>query len=186
MDKTGITSRDIIKRGLYGLMYGAGDEKLGLTVAPNEPQHMHKQIGAAFRAKMMSGLPALKKTIDKVQGEVARRGYLIGLDGRHLHARSSHSALNLRLQSDAGLIAKKWAVLTEQYCLDSGLDHGWTGDFTMLAFVHDELQAGAKRDFAKLYADCCIKAAKDAGIAFGVQCPVDAVAKFGHNWYETH
>lgn len=186
MQKTGLTVRETYKRGLYGLVYGAGDPKLGSTIAPDTPPHEHRARGAEFRAVMMTGLPALKKSIDKVKGEVERRGYLIGLDGRKLYARSSHSALNLRLQADATSIAKKWLVLTEEYCLDSGLDHGWNGDFAMLAFVHDEIQAGVKKEFAKLYAHCCVEAAKDAGLFFNIKCPVGASPKFGTNWAMCH
>ena len=35
------------------------------------------------------------------------RGYLIGIDGRHLQIRSRHSALNQLLQSTGSLVCEK-------------------------------------------------------------------------------
>ena len=190
MDKTGIPSRDIVKRVLYGLLYGAGDLKLGLTAKPTAGDAEARMIGARLRAQLMAGLPALKKAIDKVQKE-ARRGYLIGLDGRKLHVRSEHSALNTRLQSDAALIAKKWVCLLDEYAQAESWYHGWNdgeylGDYAMMAFVHDEIASAVNPDIADRYAELGIKAAKDAGEFFNFRCPVGAEAKKGRSWAETH
>lgn len=65
-----------------------------------------------------------------------KRHYLKGLDGRRLHVRSLHSALNLLLQSAGALICKKWIVRTEERLLELGLKHGWDGDFCYMAWVH--------------------------------------------------
>lgn len=193
--KTGIASRDIVKRCLYGLMYGAGDYKLGITadVTLTSFPDRATRLGREIRDQIMAGLPALKQAIDLVKRE-ASRGYLIGLDGRRLGCRNEYSALNLRLQSDAALIAKKWLVLTEQYALEQGWDHGWfsnrnpdgLGDFAMMAFVHDEQQSAVRPELAPEFARLAIKAAADAGKFFKWTCPVDAKAKFGQTWAECH
>ena len=180
------TTRDIAKRLLYALMYGAGDWKLGFTVQPlGLTRGEQTTLGKQLRAQMMEGLPALRKAIEKVKRD-AERGYLIGLDGRRLGVRSSHSAFNLRLQSDAALIAKKWVCLTEEYCLNDGMDHGWEGDFAMLAFVHDEEQAGVSLEASPYYIENAHKAARDAGLFFGWKCPVEADHKTGRSWAECH
>jgi DNA polymerase I-like protein with 3'-5' exonuclease and polymerase domains len=188
MDRTNgvVTQRDIIKRVLYGLMYGAGDYKLGITADPLLNERQARDLGRTLRAALMQGVPALKKAIDLVQAD-AERGYLIGLDGRRLGVRSKHSALNLRLQSDAALIAKKWTVLTEQRLMDKGLDHGWDGgDFALLVFVHDENQYAAKTVFAELVAETSKQSAIDAGLFFNFKCPIEAASKIGHNWCDCH
>jgi hypothetical protein len=185
MDKTGIPSRDLIKRVLYGLLYGAGDWKIGHTADPLLTDTQKKNLGAEIRATLMRGLPALKKAIDRVQKE-AERGYLIGLDGRKLKCRATYSALNLRLQSDAALIAKKWLCLTEEYLLAEGLNHGWSGDFAMLCWVHDEIQNAIKRVHVERAAELTKKAATDAGKFWGYRCPVSAEHKIGHDWAECH
>jgi hypothetical protein len=84
------------------------------------------------------------------------------------------------------MIAKKWVCLTENYAMEAGLNHGWNGDFAMLAFVHDELQTSVKDQFSTLYADLCVKAANDAGKFFNFRCPVDAEYKIGPNWGVCH
>ena len=185
MSKTGITSRNIIKRGLYGLLYGAGDPKLGATVAPESDPSEWPEIGRRFRAQLMDGLPALRNVIEETQEE-AESGFITGLDGRLLPCRSPHSALNTRLQSAGALIAKRWAVFTEDMAMDAGLDHGWHGDFAMLAFVHDEIQTAVKEACSKEFADICVAAARESGESFGLNCPIDAEYKIGHNWAECH
>jgi hypothetical protein len=185
MDKTGIKSRDLIKRVLYGLMYGAGDWKIGHTADPLLTDAQKTQLGAEIRATLMRGLPALQKAIERVQRE-AERGYLIGLDGRKLKCRAAYSALNLRLQSDAALIAKKWLCLTEEYLFADGLDHGWTGDFALLAWVHDEIQNAVKKVHIERAAELTKLAATDAGKFFNYRCRVDAAHKIGHDWAECH
>lgn len=180
------TTRDIAKRLLYALMYGAGDWKLGFTVQPlGLTRGEQTDLGKRLRAQMMQGLPALRKAIEKVKKD-AERGYLIGLDGRRLGVRSPHSAFNLRLQSDAALIAKKWVCLTEEYCLADGMDHGWDGDFAMLAFVHDEEQAGVSLEASPYYIENAHRAAGDAGKFFNWVCPVEADHKAGRSWAECH
>lgn len=185
MDSTGITNRGVVKRVLYGLLYGAGDWKLGHTIDPYATDAAKKSLGATVRAKLMRGLPALAKAIEKAKSE-AERGYLIALDGRRLPARSPHSALNLRLQGNAASIAKKWVCLTEDLAFDQGWDHGWKGNFAMLAFVHDELQSAVNRNISHDYAQLCVRAAGLAGEFFGMHVPIDAEAKIGADWAECH
>ena len=185
MDSTGITERAIVKRVLYGLMYGAGMWKIGHTIDPYATDAAKKALGATIHAKLMKGLPALAKAIKKTQAE-AERGYLIALDGRKLTARSTHSALNLRLQGNAATVAKKWVCLTEDMLFEQGLNHGWNGDFVFYAFVHDEIAAGTKKDLVDLYKTTCVDAARKAGEFFNLKCPIDAEAKVGHSWASTH
>jgi DNA polymerase I-like protein with 3'-5' exonuclease and polymerase domains len=185
MQATGINDRAVIKRGLYGLLYGAGDPKLGATVAPDASPSDWKTIGKTFRSQLMRGLPALKKVIDDIKAE-AERGYIIALDGRKIYVRSPHSALNSKLQSSAAIVAKRWVVTAEEMLLDAGLSHGWTGEFVFLAFVHDELQCSVDKRYAKLAARKIVEAAAAAGHYYEMKCPIDAESKIGQNWAECH
>lgn len=186
MALTGLNDRDKLKRCTYALMYGAGDWKIGHSADPLLTDDEKRREGARFRAVLMGRVPALGKAINKIHAQ-AERGYLIGLDGRRLNVRAVYSSLNTRLQSDAALIAKVWVVLTEQYLLESGLNHGWDGgDFAMLIWVHDELQIACKKKYVDLVASEVVRAANDAGKYFNRRCPVDAEAKIGHSWSECH
>ena len=105
--------------------------------------------GKQIKRKFLKATPAIKNLRDSVQdaivetdrGKVVRwkRHYLKGLDGRLLHVRSPHSALNLLLQSAGALICKKWIVETERRLINRGLKHGWDGDFAYMAWVHKPL-----------------------------------------------
>lgn len=189
-EKTGIPTRDIVKRVLYGLLYGAGDLKLGLTANPLLSIGAATALGKQMRAQLMEGLPALAKAIGKVKTQ-AKSGKLIGLDGRVLSVRSEHSALNTRLQSDGALIAKKWLVETRRKALEVGMSIGWEGknspgDFVMLAFVHDEQQNAVAPELAEGFANIAVEAAATAGKFFNFKCPIDAEYKIGKNWAECH
>lgn len=192
--KTGIPTRDIVKRVLYGLLYGAGDFKLGITAKPTASPAEAKKIGAQMRAQLMEGLPALDKAIKKVKSE-AQRGFIIGLDGRRIKVRSEHSALNTRLQSDAAIIAKRWVCLTRHNAVEAGGVIGWNSPadsvsferrFVMLTFVHDEVQNAVSPDFAEEFAKICIGSAAQAGRDFDYRCPIAAEAKLGFTWAHCH
>lgn len=165
-------------------LYGAGFYKLGLTINPLASMNQAIQIGKEFKSTLMRGLPALRQTIEETTAD-ASSGYLIGIDGRKLSVRSPHAALNLRLQSAAGLLAKKWFVLTHDRACEQW-DYGWNGDFTQMLFIHDEQQSATKKAIAKDYAALCVQAAADAGKFFNFSIPIAAEAKIGHNWKDTH
>lgn len=185
-DRAGI-SRSVAKRALYAAMYGGGDAKLGYIVDPTASEFRQRNLGKDLRRALMQAMPSLERAIKEIQREVKRnKGWIQGLDGRRLFARSPHSALNLRLQSDGALIAKKWCLITEQLLLDSGYEHGAGLDFAFQAFVHDEIQVAARKEIAQQVAVAAEKAAPMAGEFFGFQCPVAAESSIGRTWAETH
>lgn len=185
----GLSTRDQAKTFIYGFMYGAGDVKLGSIVNPSASVLEQRKIGGVLRSTFMARMPALAKAIKQIQKEARRKGYIIGLDGRHLRVRSPHSALNLKLQSDAALIAKKWLMLTfEELIYERGWQPGWQGDFVPLLWVHDELQIAVRDedDMPAELAALLVGMAAEAGRYFDFACPVDAEAKIGTRWSETH
>lgn len=122
------------------VMYGGGDNAVGKLLGGTASD------GKRIKRKFLKATPAIKNLREAVQDALAvtergkvikwKRHYLKGLDGRRLHVRSLHSALNLLLQSAGALICKKWIVRTEERLLELGLKHGWDGDFCYLAWVH--------------------------------------------------
>ena len=152
----GLPTRDNAKTFIYGLMYGAGDAKIGEIV------HGTAKDGKRLREKFMQGMPAYKQLVDSIKKALIidehyvgdkcvvrwRKRYhrdypqldithcLLGLDGRLLYVRSPHSALNTLLQSAGALICKKWVVTVEENMRKAGYKHGWDGDFCFMAWVH--------------------------------------------------
>jgi DNA polymerase I-like protein with 3'-5' exonuclease and polymerase domains len=174
-----LPTRDNAKTFIYGFLYGAGDEKIGSIIGKG------RDAGKAIKQKFLKGLPALKKLKDAV-GEASKRGYLKGIDGRHLHVRSAHSALNLLLQSAGALASKRWLIECIHEANRRGLKYGWDGDYTLLGYIHDELQWAVREDLAEEFGKFVVECARRAGDYFNFKCPLDAEYKIGSNWYETH
>jgi hypothetical protein len=183
----GLNSRDNAKTFIYATLYGAGDEKIGSIVCmPNTAVSIMKARGRELKAKFQEGLPAYKHLVKRVAKE-ARRGYMTGLDGRKLWVKSPHSALNLQLQSDGALLAKKWVVLFNEYMEEAGYIMGWDGDFVPCAWIHDEIQVACRtKEIAEHAAKLALKAAEDSGKAFNYRVPIEADSKIGLNWAATH
>lgn len=183
----GLPTRDDAKTFLYATLYGAGDEKIGTIVCPpNTPTHTLKARGKELRAKFQQGIPAYRDVIRKITKQ-SRRGYLIGLDGRKLYVKSSHSALNLQLQSDGAIIAKRWNVIFHQLMAEAGYVMGWDGDYVPLCWVHDEIQCACRtREIAERASELAKRAALMAGEYFDYRIPIEADAKVGHTWAQTH
>lgn len=182
----------VIRRGDFitqtgNTLYGAGDEKIGSIVCmPNTAISIMKARGKELKARFQEGLPAYRHLVKRIAKE-ARRGYLIGLDGRKLWVKSPHSALNLQLQSDGALLAKKWVCLFYQYMEEAGYVMGWDGDFVPCAWIHDEIQCACRtKEIAEHAQKLCEKAAVDAGKHFNYRVPIEADSKIGLNWAQTH
>ncbi len=181
----GLESRDQAKTFIYALVYGAGDAKIGSIVKPLATTEEQKAIGKRLKDEFFKNLPGLAAVVEKIKKQ-AKRGWVEGLDGRRLIVRGLHAALNLRLQSDGAMIAKKWMLLADDKFLDAGLRHGWDGDYAFVAFVHDELQVAVREELVEDAKRWLIEAAAEAGEFFNFAMKVDAEAKDGINWAQTH
>lgn len=176
----GLNSRDQAKTFIYGFLYGAGDAKIGSIVGGTAGD------GKRLKGKFLRSLPALGRLSDAVK-EAAKRGYLLGLDGRRLHVRSAHSALNTLLQSAGALVCKKWLVVLEEELQAAGLKHGWDGDYAFCAWSHDEVQIACRdSNVATIVANLATSCVPKAGEYFNFRCPLAGEAKMGVTWHDTH
>lgn len=187
----GLPERNQAKTFIYAFLYGAGDAKIGRIIKGDATD------GKAIKRKFLKATPAIKNLRDAVQNALVetdkgrivrwRRHYLRGLDGRLLHVRSPHSALNLLLQSAGALICKKWIVLTEQRLVEQGLKHGWDGDFAFMAWIHDEFQCACRTpEIAQLVLDTAQAAMRETQEYFGFRMQLDTEGKIGKNWADCH
>jgi len=183
-----IQSRDTAKTFLYALIYGAGDVKLGLIVTENDPnpprsERKLKQIGAAARARLMKNLPAFGELVARVKAAAKSRGVLRGLDGRLLHVRSEHAALNTLLQSAGAVVMKQALVL-----FDGSARKLWTygSDYAPVANIHDEFQIEARPTVADEVGKLAALSIRRAGEHFNFRCRLDGSYSIGANWAETH
>lgn len=174
--------RQLAKNGIYCLIYGGGDHKLGITLFPElESNEMAAtRQGREARRKFVEANPAYGRLVDGVTSAANARGYLKGLDGRYLYIRSTHAALNTLLQS-AGALIVKYATIRQSYrLLELGVPN------RMVAHVHDEVQRTCPADMANAVGTAFVDGIADAATFFGFRCPLAAEYKVGLNWKETH
>lgn len=188
----GLPTRDNAKTFIYAFLYGAGDQKIGKILGKGAKE------GKKVKKEFLKKTPAIAQLKDAIKralvakeyhGEILewKRGYLKGLDGRHLHVRSMHSALNLLLQSAGALICKKWCVQTEERLIARGLKHGWDGDFALMGWIHDETQWACRtEEIAKIVVEEAQQAMRDTQEFFHFRVQLDTEGKLGKNWFDCH
>jgi len=169
----GLSTRSQAKTFIYAFLYGAGDAKIGSIVDGSQ------RTGARLRQRFLENTPALAELRERVS-IAAQRGYLRGLDGRCLHIRSEHSALNTLLQSAGAVVMKKALAIFTEYAPKWGLT------YKLLGSIHDEYQIEAPEKHADKVGWLMVESIKAAGIALDLKCPLDGEYKIGNNWAETH
>lgn len=170
----GLETRDQAKVFIYALLYGAGDGKLGSIIDGNAKD------GAKLRARFMRGLPAYAKLVEKIGRIWVKHGTLPGLDGRRLHVRSEHSALNTLLQSAGAIVMKQALVLATDSLKKADIP------YTLVAQVHDEMQVEVAETNAEAVGQAFRQGIIDAGTFFDMRCPLDGEYKIGPDWSHTH
>ena len=171
----GLPTRDQAKTYIYAALYGAGSLRLGQIVGGGAKE------GTKLKQNFEEAVPAYRQLRDSV-AIACERGYLIGLDGRHLAVRSEHAALNTLLQSAGALICKQWLSLIFHELKREGLkDHAY-----IMAWVHDEVQIAARKGYENDVGHIARRMAKEAGEAFNLQVPIEAEYSVGRSWADTH
>ncbi|ATN92964.1 DNA polymerase I [Ralstonia phage RPSC1] len=187
--------RDNAKTFIYAFLYGAGDEKIGQIVGKGADE------GKKLKKNFMAATPAIKalrdaikdklvkssEWVDGKQKTIWKQNWMRGLDGRKLHVRSPHSALNLLLQSAGALVCKLWIVTMDDMLQAQGLKHGWDGDYALMAWVHDEVQIACRTpEIAEIVAKASQAAIRQAGEFFKFRCRLDSDSNIGKNWLDCH
>jgi DNA polymerase-1 len=197
----GLNTRDAAKTFIYAYLLGAGAWKLGSIVyedftearrsafnakyPPGEVRDKaFERLGNKAKRDIEGGLPALKAAQGLIK-EKAKRGYILGLDGRRLTIRSLHTALSSYLQGGEAVIMKLAMKLMHEAYAAEGWQ--WFKDYGQVAWVHDEYQlevydpANSER-FGQIAADCITQ----AGVILGLHCHFAGEWKRGPNWDATH
>ena len=175
-DKIGITRRQV-KTVTYAFLYGAGNEKLGMSYDNSlQPKEARKK-GQEIREAYVSAIEGLSDLLGAVANK-ATAGYLLACDGRRVLVDSPHKALNYLLQCSAGIVAKRWMVIANDR-LQPFHTH-------QLAFVHDELQYECRPYHAVGVRRELETSAILAGEYYELRCPIAAEAKEGLTWADVH
>jgi len=100
------------------------------------------------------------------------------IDGRRLQVTSAHKLLNYAIQGDAAIVMKHWAMDTAKRLEDTS--------YRPLAVVHDEIQSECLPQHVDEVMETIEQAATDVGERLGFHIRIDAEAKAGNSWRETH
>jgi len=173
-DKIGISRRQV-KTVSYAYLYGAGNLKLGLSYDPQLSESKAAKKGKEIRTAFVAAIDGLAD-LQKAVAAKATNGYLLAIDGRRVLVDSPHKALNYLLQCSAGVIAKRWMVIANDFNFHTH----------QLAFVHDELQYECKPEHAEKMMEILEKSAVLAGEYYNLRCPIAAESKQGKTWADVH
>jgi len=164
--------RDVGKTINYALIYGARDARLGSIVGGS------RATGAKIRAALYREIPGLESLVKGVD-TAAKRGYLVGLDGRKVYVRSGKSPLNSLIQS-GGAICMKWIAAY----LDDWIDED--GPLKKVLDMHDEAQWEMPPEDFNRFKGYVIDTFDECTKHFKLRCRLEADVKRGRSWAETH
>ena len=170
----GTDDRNVGKTINYALIYGAGDYKLGSIIGGT------KRDGAVLRQRLYTEIPGLADLVARVE-RAARKGYLIGLDGRKLWIRQAHQALNTLIQGGGAVFMK---TVTE--ALDRATKMDRVQESFKVCDMHDEAQWECTADYLMFFEKYVHDAFGEATIKLELTCPQQAEVIVGQNWAETH
>ena len=177
-DKIGITRRQV-KTVTYAFLYGAGNEKLGMSYDNSLQPKKARKKGQEIREAYVSAIEGLSDLLRAVAAKSAN-GFLLACDGRRVLVDSPHKGLNYLLQCSAGIVAKRWMVKAHELFAEHNVHTH------QLAFVHDELQFECKPQQIVQMRYGLELAAMLAGEYYQLRCPIACECKHGQTWADVH
>ena len=131
---------------------------------------LDKKAGTKLINRFLANLPSLRRLRSRVE-KSARSKTLRAIDGRILHIRSVHSALNTLLQGAGAIICKQWLVHMMAEVYASGLDVKLVGS------IHDEYQFEVAKKDVDVLGDITKKAMKQTEESLEVPTQAHSVWK---------
>ena len=169
----GLRTRDQAKTFIYAFLYGAGPAKIGNVVGKGPA------AGQMLIKKFLERTPALKRLRENVV-RWSKGGTIPALDGRLLHIRSEHAALNTLLQGAGAIICKQWLVHIMERVMKAALD------VRLVASIHDEYQFEVAIPHINRFCNLTKEAMKQTQKTLKVKCELDCDYKVGNTWADTH
>lgn len=172
MEAAGLSSRNLAKSFIYAYLYGAGNAKLSkvLSCSVREAEKL--------RERFQKEIPALAKVQQEVQYQVAKHKSVQLPDGRRVPVRSEHAALNTLLQGAGAIVSKMWMLVAKDLLKDT--------PHKQMAYIHDELQYCAPKEYAERVGTAVEMAAAIAGERLQMKIPIAASYVIGTSWADTH
>ncbi len=172
-EAAGLQTRDQAKTFIYAFLYGAGAAKIGKVVGGGPKK------GQQLITKFLNNMPALKILRENV-AMWSSTGTVPALDGRLLHIRSEHAALNTLLQGAGAIVCKQWLVHIMERVIKAKLDA------RLVASIHDEYQFEVAISDIERFCRLTKEAMTQTTKTLKMKCELDCDYKVGKTWADTH
>ena len=169
----GLQTRDQAKTFIYAFLYGAGAAKIGKVVGGGPKK------GQQLITKFLNNMPALKRLREQVAMWSAN-GTVPALDGRLLHIRSEHAAVNTLLQGAGAIVCKQWLVHIMERVIKAKLN------VRLVASIHDEYQFEVAMPDIERFCRLTKEAMTQTTKTLKMKCELDCDYKVGKTWADTH
>ena len=169
----GLQTRDQAKTFIYAFLYGAGAAKIGKVVGGGPKK------GQQLITKFLNNMPALKRLREQV-AMWSSNGTVPALDGRLLHIRSEHAAVNTLLQGAGAIICKQWLVHIMERVIKAKLN------VRLVASIHDEYQFEVAIPDIERFCRLTKEAMTQTTKTLKMKCELDCDYKIGKTWADTH
>ena len=168
------------KNFIYGLLFGAGDAKMGILVGGGARE------GKKLKDQFLAGFPKLRELLDRLDVEFEsnkkehKEGFIKGLDGRRVYVDSKHKLLNYLLQGAEAVYMKYVMVLADRLLRKNNVDT------KLLVFMHDELNYEVSPENLEKAKKILSHAFAKVGDTLPIGCKMASDPKVGDNWYQIH
>ena len=155
-------------------------------VEPDVTTLAHVVKGQEVQKAFLEGISGLKDFKKDITDLAKRQGYLVALDGRKLHIRKPHAAINQLLQGGGAIVCKAWMIeldrlLQERYAMTEDVDYG------QMAFIHDELQFEHRlEEQGATIIEASQKAIENVATSLDFRGKLATEGKTGRNWFDCH
>lgn len=172
--------RGASKNFIYGLLFGAGDAKMGILVNGGAAE------GKRLKESFLAGFPKLQLLVDKLTEQYNnskkkyKEGFIHGADGRRIYVDSPHKVLNYLLQGNEAIYMKYVMCMSDQLLRKNKIRA------KLLCFYHDELNMEVHPEDVEKTVKILSHSFVKAGEKLNFTCPMASDPKVGRNWYEIH
>lgn len=172
-------SRKAAKSPYYCLSYGGQVPKFAATMGCSlKEAQIHFDAFWATYTPLTEFKEAITSVWKKRGGK--RGGYLAGLDGRKLFARSEHALVNLMFQSAGSITVKVATIFLDKWIRQRKLDAH------QVIHMHDEIELEVREDHIEEVSYLASKAFIKAGEFLKINVPIIGEPKIGKSWAEVH
>lgn len=170
----GLATRAIAKTILYAIIMGAGDGRIA-----SEANLSLKEAKAA-KAQFFERVPGMRKLINRLEGELKRKGRITLCDGTPVLVPSAHRVIPFLLQGDESKIMRMASILLDEAIRKEKIDARKVGD------IHDEWQFVVATGDVERFKALALDVFPIAGERLNYNIIIEGDVKVGKTWAETH